>query len=211
MKYVYMVRAGNQQYKVGIASNVGDRVKALQTSNPLLLELVMCRLVEDANTVELAMHRMLEESRLNGGREWFELTSEQALDLCVLINKYPTVDMSKQITVREIMKRQIEIEREILKQINNLTVYTATKEHVFDKPSKVNKIFEQPKERQVITDNEYIEKAKEVFKKHNKASTSLLQRQLQIGYGKAARILDLMEQEGLVAEADGARARDILY
>jgi DNA segregation ATPase FtsK/SpoIIIE, S-DNA-T family len=43
-----------------------------------------------------------------------------------------------------------------------------------------------------------------------KASTSLLQRRLRIGYGRAAHLIDLMERDGLVGPADGPRPRELL-
>ena len=43
-----------------------------------------------------------------------------------------------------------------------------------------------------------------------KASTSLLQRRLRIGYGRAAHLIDLMEQEGIVGAADGPKPREVL-
>jgi S-DNA-T family DNA segregation ATPase FtsK/SpoIIIE len=43
-----------------------------------------------------------------------------------------------------------------------------------------------------------------------KASTSLLQRRLRIGYGRAAHLIDLMERDGIVGAADGPKPREIL-
>jgi S-DNA-T family DNA segregation ATPase FtsK/SpoIIIE len=43
-----------------------------------------------------------------------------------------------------------------------------------------------------------------------KASTSMIQRHLKIGYNRAARIIDLMEASGVIGPADGARAREVL-
>ncbi len=43
-----------------------------------------------------------------------------------------------------------------------------------------------------------------------KASTSLLQRRLRIGYGRAAHLIDLMERDGLVGPADGSKPRELL-
>jgi DNA segregation ATPase FtsK/SpoIIIE, S-DNA-T family len=43
-----------------------------------------------------------------------------------------------------------------------------------------------------------------------KASTSLLQRRLRVGYGRAAHLIDLMERDGLVGAADGTRPRELL-
>jgi S-DNA-T family DNA segregation ATPase FtsK/SpoIIIE len=43
-----------------------------------------------------------------------------------------------------------------------------------------------------------------------KASTSLLQRRLRVGYGRAAHLIDLMEKDGLVGPADGSKPRELL-
>ena len=43
-----------------------------------------------------------------------------------------------------------------------------------------------------------------------RASTSLLQRRLRIGYGRAARLLDMMQHEGLIGPPDGSKAREVL-
>ena len=43
-----------------------------------------------------------------------------------------------------------------------------------------------------------------------KASTSLLQRKLRIGYGKAARLIEQMEEQGIISPADGSRPREVL-
>jgi S-DNA-T family DNA segregation ATPase FtsK/SpoIIIE len=44
----------------------------------------------------------------------------------------------------------------------------------------------------------------------HKASTSLLQRRLRIGYGRAARLIEAMEEQGIVGPADGSRPREVL-
>ena len=58
--------------------------------------------------------------------------------------------------------------------------------------------------------DELYEMAKKVVLESRQASTSLLQRRLRLGYARAARILDLMEQEGLVGPPQGSRPREIL-
>jgi S-DNA-T family DNA segregation ATPase FtsK/SpoIIIE len=49
-----------------------------------------------------------------------------------------------------------------------------------------------------------------VFVDGNKASVSLLQRRLRIGYARAARLVDLMEERGIVSEMDSSRKREVL-
>ncbi len=52
--------------------------------------------------------------------------------------------------------------------------------------------------------------ALEIVMQHNKASTSLLQRRLSIGYARAAKILDQMEAAGYVGPAEGSKPREVL-
>ena len=49
-----------------------------------------------------------------------------------------------------------------------------------------------------------------VIVENRKASTSLLQRRLRIGYGRASRLIDMMEEQGIVGSANGAKPRDVL-
>ena len=58
--------------------------------------------------------------------------------------------------------------------------------------------------------DELYEMAKRIVLETGQASTSFLQRRLRLGYARAARILDLMEQEGLVGPPQGSRPREIL-
>ncbi len=58
--------------------------------------------------------------------------------------------------------------------------------------------------------DELFEEAKEIVVKAQKASTSYLQRKLRIGYARAARLMDLLEDAGVVGSADGSRAREVL-
>jgi len=52
--------------------------------------------------------------------------------------------------------------------------------------------------------------AVEVVVANGKASTSLLQRKLRIGYGRASRLIDMMEGQGIIGPADGAKPRQVL-
>ena len=58
--------------------------------------------------------------------------------------------------------------------------------------------------------DELFEEALRICVEMKRASTSVLQRRLRIGYGRAAAILDMMEREGLIGEADGSRPRPVL-
>lgn len=59
-------------------------------------------------------------------------------------------------------------------------------------------------------DDDMWEDAVRVVIENKKASTSLLQRRLRIGYGRASRLIDQMEEQGIVGSASGAKPRDVL-
>lgn len=59
-------------------------------------------------------------------------------------------------------------------------------------------------------DEECYEKCLEVIRAEGKASTSLLQRRLRLGYTRAARMMDILEERRIIGPSDGAKARDIL-
>ena len=56
----------------------------------------------------------------------------------------------------------------------------------------------------------YIIKLRNIVKSEGKASTSFLQRKLQIGYNRAARIIDMMEEKGIVSKANHVGKREVL-
>lgn len=59
-------------------------------------------------------------------------------------------------------------------------------------------------------DDELFSEAKQVVLDARRASTSLLQRRLRIGYARAARIMDMLEDRGIIGPPDGARPRAVL-
>ena len=59
-------------------------------------------------------------------------------------------------------------------------------------------------------DDDMFKDAVKVVIENRKASTSLLQRRLRIGYGRAARIIEQMEEQGIIGQADGSRPREVL-
>ena len=58
--------------------------------------------------------------------------------------------------------------------------------------------------------DELYSNAVDIIKSEGKASTSYLQRKLQIGYNRAARIIDMMEEEGIVSKANHVGKREVL-
>jgi S-DNA-T family DNA segregation ATPase FtsK/SpoIIIE len=83
------------------------------------------------------------------------------------------------------------------------------------KPVYNEKILESPEERREAGDGDgsvdelYNEAVKMVIEM-GKASTSVLQRRLRIGYGRAASLLDAMERDGIIGPPDGSKPRAVL-
>lgn len=63
---------------------------------------------------------------------------------------------------------------------------------------------------ELMAEDELYQDAKETVVMAGKASASLLQRRLRVGYARAARLLDMLEQEGVIGPPDGAKPRDVM-
>ena len=84
-------------------------------------------------------------------------------------------------------------------------------------PDYIDEILDFVDEKEMIENSknqgdkdELYNNAVEIIKSEGKASTSFLQRKLQIGYNRAARIVDMMEAEGIVSKANHVGKRDVL-
>ena len=87
------------------------------------------------------------------------------------------------------------------------------------KPRFVREIHEKLQKKMILPsdmseddeeDEALVEQSIEVIRQTNRASVSILQRRLRIGYTRAARIMDLLEERGIVGPNKGAEPRDIL-
>ncbi|MFA6552316.1 MAG: DNA translocase FtsK 4TM domain-containing protein [Candidatus Paceibacterota bacterium] len=92
--------------------------------------------------------------------------------------------------------------------------------HQDDVPSEINLTGEVVAEKNPIfdstvddveeIDDDLYEQAREEVIKAGKASTSYLQRKLRIGYSRAARLIDLLEQKGVVGRGEGSKPREVM-
>ena len=60
-------------------------------------------------------------------------------------------------------------------------------------------------------EDDMFDEAVEAVRAAGKASASLLQRRLKVGYARAARLLDIMEQKGMIGPGDGSKPREVLF
>ena len=82
-------------------------------------------------------------------------------------------------------------------------------------PDYINEItaLEKSDDSDLVSDDntdELYNQALNIIKTEGKASTSFLQRKLQIGYNRAARIIDMMEEKGIVSKANHVGKREVL-
>ncbi len=77
-------------------------------------------------------------------------------------------------------------------------------------PSSAGSMPLDPDAEEDAADESIIEKCIDVIRSERKASVSLLQRRLKLGYGRAARLMDELEDRGIVGPSKGAEPRDIL-
>jgi S-DNA-T family DNA segregation ATPase FtsK/SpoIIIE len=71
-------------------------------------------------------------------------------------------------------------------------------------------IFESSLEDDADDDDEMYEEARICVMEAGKASTSYLQRKLKLGYARAARLMDKLEERGVIGPGDGAKPREVL-
>jgi S-DNA-T family DNA segregation ATPase FtsK/SpoIIIE len=76
----------------------------------------------------------------------------------------------------------------------------------------LEKDLEKKQEEGILFDEDdpLFEEAKRIVIESGKASSSLLQRRLRVGYARAARLIDMLEEKGIVGPAEGAKPREIL-
>jgi len=59
-------------------------------------------------------------------------------------------------------------------------------------------------------DDDLLDRAEEIVREYGRASISLLQRRLRVGYSRAARLIDLLEQRGIIGQSEsGGRGREV--
>lgn len=115
--------------------------------------------------------------------------------------------MSKLVRIQGIYVASKEIER----VTNRLKIEAAPdyKEEIVSTKVAGQKVQGIPDSSQASNDDNLYEEALNVIKRSRKASASLLQRRLKIGYARAARLLDILEENGVIGPSKGAKPRDI--
>jgi S-DNA-T family DNA segregation ATPase FtsK/SpoIIIE len=117
---------------------------------------------------------------------------------------YMAPDAAKPKRLQGVFVSDEEIERlvEFWTQERFADIELETFDHLFDEAKAAL-------EQEGATDD-MLDRAKELAYEHNRISTSLLQRRLRIGYPRAARLMDMLEEQGVVGAAEGGGSREVL-
>jgi len=97
-------------------------------------------------------------------------------------------------------------------EIHRVVANLATQAKPVFEPSISAKLASNTMPEDEITDEEedLVDRCLDIIRQEKKASTSMLQRRLRLGYTRAARIVDILEQRGILGPKDGAKDREIL-
>ena len=116
---------------------------------------------------------------------------------------YVSSDISKPRRIQGAFVSDSEIEK-VVKYLKEKMGEPEYNEEVLEKQQEIGLAPEG------IKDDELFEEAKNVVIQAGKGSASLLQRRLSVGYARAARLLDLLEEKGIVGPPDGSKPREVL-
>ena len=124
---------------------------------------------------------------------------------------YLSGEMSKPARIQSAYISEGEVKKVVKFIINNSAddipnELNLTEQAVADK----NVLFDSVVDGDVEDDDELYEDAKAAVIEAGKASTSYIQRKLRVGYSRAARLMDILEERGVIGGADGAKPREIL-
>ncbi len=123
---------------------------------------------------------------------------------------YQGADMQKPVRIQTAYIAETEVKKivEYIKKNNAGDLQSLNLENGNGESHEPNDVIMLTEDADV--DDDLYEEAKAAVMEAGKASTSYLQRKLRIGYSRAARLMDLLHEKGIIGAADGARPREVL-
>lgn len=123
---------------------------------------------------------------------------------------YISGEMSKPIRLQSPYISETEVKKVVEYLVKNVEDEIPTEINIETDISK-NVLFESlTSSRDDDVDDDLYEEAREIVIRAGKASTSYLQRKLRIGYARAARLMDILEERNVIGSGDGAKPREVL-
>jgi len=121
---------------------------------------------------------------------------------------YMSGEMSKPVRLQSAFVSEAEVKK-IVKYLANEYKDEVPEEIAFSEESGRNTIFEATLDDDEDDEDEFYEEARNLVIEAKKASASYLQRKLRVGYARAARLLDILEDRGVIGPSDGSKAREV--
>lgn len=123
---------------------------------------------------------------------------------------YISGEMSKPIRIQSAYISETEVKK-VVKFLKNEYGDAIPEEITLTASPGKNSIFESSfDDEEFEDDDELYEEAREIVIETGKASSSYLQRRLKVGYARAARLLDMLEEKGVVGPGEGSKPREVL-
>lgn len=122
---------------------------------------------------------------------------------------YMSGDMSKPVRIQSAYITESEVKK-LVKYLTDHYEADPPSEIDFSLENTKNSTFESSFGEDEDADDDLYEDAREEVMRANKASTSYLQRKLGIGYARAARLIDILEERGVVGPGSGSKPREVL-
>lgn len=124
---------------------------------------------------------------------------------------YQSSEMAKPVRIQSAFIREPEV-KAVVKYLKDTYADELQTEINFANDAVSNAIFSASIEGDGTggNDDELYEDARETVMQAGKASTSYLQRKLRIGYARAARLMDMLEERGVIGPGSGAKPRDVI-
>lgn len=120
-------------------------------------------------------------------------------------------EMSKPIRIQSAYIKEVEV-KAVVKYLKDSYEDELVSEINFSTDNTSNTIFSASldSDQGDVDDDDLYEEARETVVHAGKASTSFLQRKLRIGYARAARLMDMLEERGVISAGSGAKPRDVI-
>lgn len=206
--YVYIMRNDSLPencFKIGLTRESPER-RASELSSatgvPTGFEVVYYRETSDCRASESAIHRELADCRVSRNREFFNCSLELAIDA---VNRHCQSFTEGSTSVEGHAPCPSEHEFiaiiEFLKENNDPPCYAANVQSQLDEDSSADGLH--------VAEDALLADAIDVLRTTKQASTTMLQRRLRIGYNRAARLMEELEERGIVGPENGSRPRDI--
>ena len=123
---------------------------------------------------------------------------------------YISGEMSKPIRIQSAYISEVEV-KNVVKFLRNEYGDAIPEEITLTATPGNNSLFESSfDDDEFEDDDELYEEAREIVIETGKASSSYLQRRLKVGYARAARLLDMLEEKGVVGPGEGSKPREVL-